>query len=154
MDSLALATASMPTSISLAAAYQSSVSCATRKPLAEAAGCTELGRRVRRCLERLLQPADALAKLALRPPENVQARGQLERSSWIDLEQTRQRDARVVLDATEHLEVWPLRTGERPRALVKSGGEVEARVTFTNRVDFSGGAELFEGVTAGSSSSS
>jgi hypothetical protein len=59
--------------------------------------------------------SSALSKLALRPPEDVEAGRELQRRPRIDAEEAPERDASVVLDATEHLEMGPLRPGERCR---------------------------------------
>ena len=79
----------------------------------EQAHCPELGGRFRRSLAGPREPVDALAKLALGPPEDVEAGRELQRRLGIDRDEAFERDASVVLDATEHLEVWPFRPSER-----------------------------------------
>ena len=71
-----------------------------------------------------------------------------QKMSRIDSEEAFERDASVVLDATEYLKVWPLRPGERRRGLVQSETEVEARVAFTDGVKLPRYDELLGGVLA------
>jgi hypothetical protein len=119
-----------------------------QKPFGEQARGKELGRRVRRCLARLLEPADAFSKFALRPPENREPRCQLQRCARGNLEEPLERDAQVVPDAPERLDVWPLRAGRQPRAFAQGGLEVEACVAIANGVELPGGTELLDGVLA------
>jgi hypothetical protein len=84
---------------------------------AEETGRPQLGRCVPCRCAGPLEPGDALAQLALRPPEHVEAGREPERGYRIDREEAFERDAGVVLDAPEHLEVWPSGAGERRPAL-------------------------------------
>ena len=74
-----------------------------KKGLAEEARRPELGRRIHRCLACPLEPADAFSKLALRPPEEVEACRQLERRLRITSQEVLERDPSVVLYATQDL---------------------------------------------------
>ena len=106
----------------------------------------ELGRRVRRSGERLLDPANAFAEPASYPPRREQRGRERKRCLRIDQEQARERDAQVVVDARERVEVRPLGLGHQADACLKGDTEVEARMTFTDGVDFAGGDELLDGV--------
>jgi hypothetical protein len=118
------------------------------KTFTEQARRPELGGRVRRCFAGLLEPADALSKPALRPPEVGEAGRKLQRCPGIDSQEALERDASVVLVAAEYLEVDPLRPGECRRGFLQSNTEVEARVAFTDGVKLADGDELLGGVLA------
>ena len=86
-------TASIPASMSLAPACQSSVSWATRNASQNRLARLQLGGGIRRRRARPLEPADAFAQLALRPPKDVEARRQRKRRTRIDREEPLESDA-------------------------------------------------------------
>ena len=140
---------SMPMSIGLAAACQSSVSCAIGKSsqnrvfLAQWPDGFIIGQR-----ERALDPVDAFAKLAFDRPGHVERRNELQSPARVDCEERLERDAQVLSDATEHLEVRPLRSTHGPHGSLKGNALIEARVSLEHPIQLGGGAELLDSVLA------
>ena len=98
------------------------------------------------CLARSLEPDEALAQPALGPPEEVEVRRERQHRLGIDREQAVQRNACVVLDATELLEVRCLRAGLRGSGLAQPDLQVEAGVTIADHIELTGQGELFRRV--------
>ena len=136
----------MPTSIDLAAATQSSVSCATRKPWAKRAVARSSGGASGAAASACSIQPMPFAEPASYPPRREQPGRERKRRLRIDQEQARERDAQVVVDAREHVEVRPLGLAHQAGACLKGDTEVEARMTFTDGVDLAGGGELLDGV--------
>ena len=128
---------------------QSSVSWATRKPAQKRPSRgARAARPALRASARSSQPMPSRS-LPCDPPEDVEAGRELQRRPRIDQQKARERDASVVLDATEHFEVRPLRPGHAsPRIRLKRDAEVEARVAIADAVELAGGGELLDGVLA------
>ena len=113
---------------------------------AEEARRPQLGRWVRCCLAASLEPDAALAHPALGPPEEVEVRRQRQHRLGIDREQAVQRDACVVLDAPEHLEMRSFGAGLRGFGLTQPDLQVEAGVAIADQVELTGQGELFRRV--------
>ena len=113
---------------------------------AEEARRPQLGRWVRCCLAASLEPDAALAHPALGPPEEVEVRRERQHRLGVDREQAVQRDACVVLDATEHLEVRSFGAGLRGFGLAQPDLQVEAGVAIADHVELTGQGELFRRV--------
>lgn len=64
----------------------------------------------------------------------------------IDQEQARERDAQVVVDTRERVEVRPLGLAHQTYACPNGDTLVETCVAFTDGVDFAGGDKLLDGI--------
>jgi hypothetical protein len=138
----------MPRSRRSAAARQSSVSWARRNAWQNRpSACSSAGASGAAARPRSSQPMPS-RKLALCPPEDVEARRELQRGSGIDQQEAFERDTGVVLDAAEHLEVRPLRAGQRRAGAPGGDAEEVARVAVTDAVELADGGELLGCVLA------
>jgi hypothetical protein len=103
----------------------------------------QLGRWVRCCRARSLEPDAAFAQPALGSPEEVEARSEGQHCLRIDREQALQRDAQVVLDPPEHPEVRAFRAGVQAFGFLSCQLHVEAGVAITDQVELARQCELF-----------